>query len=192
MIARRTSRPTAPRATVNRFARNSHDHLAIRAHLGSLGIKLLSVTEPLEENASGRLLETMLAAFSQFDNDLRSERSVAGLKAALRRGRWTFRPPLGYRVKDGKLVPDAHRAPIICKLFELAAEGMGPTRLTREARSLGLSGVGGHALTDSAVERMLAQPAYAGLVEVAWASRVPVVNGSRSSPKTRTTGRALR
>jgi len=152
--------------SVNRFARNSHDHLVVRAHLGSLGIRLLSVTEPLEDSSSGRLLETMLAAFAQFDNDLRSERSVAGLKAALRRGRWTFRPPLGYVARDGKLAIDEHRAPIIRRLFELAASGTGVTQVTREARRLGLAGKTGWVLGVSTMDRLLAQPAYAGIIEI--------------------------
>ena len=31
-----------------------------------------------------------------FDNDVRSERMLAGMKAALSLGRWTFQAPLGY------------------------------------------------------------------------------------------------
>ena len=35
-------------------------------------------------------------AFAQFDNDVRSERTRAGMRAALELGRWTFPAPLGY------------------------------------------------------------------------------------------------
>ena len=38
----------------------------------------------------------MLAAFAQFDNDCRSDRTRAGMKAALELGRWVFLAPLGY------------------------------------------------------------------------------------------------
>jgi site-specific DNA recombinase len=41
-------------------------------------------------------MEGVLAAFAQFDNDVRSERTRAGMKAALELGRWTFPAPLGY------------------------------------------------------------------------------------------------
>ena len=41
----------------------------------------------------------MLAAFAQFDNDVRSERTLAGMKGALSLGRWTFQAPLGQRIK---------------------------------------------------------------------------------------------
>ena len=32
--------------------------------------------------------------FAQFDTDVRSERTLAGMKAALSLGRWTFQAPL--------------------------------------------------------------------------------------------------
>ena len=41
-------------------------------------------------------MEGILAAFAQFDNDCRSDRARAGMKAALERGRWTFLAPIGY------------------------------------------------------------------------------------------------
>jgi len=41
-------------------------------------------------------MEGVLAAFAQFDNDVRSDRTRAGMRAALELGRWTFLAPLGY------------------------------------------------------------------------------------------------
>ena len=35
-------------------------------------------------------MEGVLAAFAQFDNDVRSDRTRAGMRAALEHGRWTF------------------------------------------------------------------------------------------------------
>ena len=44
---------------------------------------------------TGNLMEGVLAAFAQFDNDVRSDRTRAGMRAALELGRWTFLAPLG-------------------------------------------------------------------------------------------------
>ena len=41
-------------------------------------------------------MEDVLAAFAQFDKDVRSERTRGGMKAALELGHWTFLAPLGY------------------------------------------------------------------------------------------------
>ena len=55
-------------------------------------------------------MERVLAAFAQFDNDVRSERTRGGMKAALELDRWTFLAPLGYlntpRSTGRSLVPD--------------------------------------------------------------------------------------
>ena len=83
---------------LTRFARDKYDHFALRSHLQSLGISLRSATEPIDDTSTGKLMEGVLAAFAQFDNDVRSDRTRAGMKAALEIRRWVFRPPTcGYR-----------------------------------------------------------------------------------------------
>jgi site-specific DNA recombinase len=81
---------------LTRFARDKYDHFALRSHLQSLGISLRSATEPIDDTSTGKLMEGVLAAFAQFDNDVRSDRTRAGMKAALELGRWTFPAPLGF------------------------------------------------------------------------------------------------
>ena len=56
-----------------------------------------SVTEPLEDTPTGRLTESMLAAIAQFDNDVRAERTVSGMKSAVLAGRSVWQAPVGYR-----------------------------------------------------------------------------------------------
>ena len=62
-------------------------------------------------------MEGVLAAFAQFDNDVRSDRTRAGMRAALELGRWTFLAPLGYmnapRAMGKSLIPDPERAPLV-------------------------------------------------------------------------------
>jgi DNA invertase Pin-like site-specific DNA recombinase len=55
-----------------------------------------SVTEPIDDTSTGKLMEGVLAAFAQFDKDVRSERTRAGMRMALEHGRWMFIPPVGY------------------------------------------------------------------------------------------------
>jgi site-specific DNA recombinase len=58
---------------LTRFAREKYHHFALRAHLKSLGISLRSATEPIDDTSTGKLMEGVLAAFAQFDNDVRSD-----------------------------------------------------------------------------------------------------------------------
>jgi site-specific DNA recombinase len=55
---------------LTRFAREKYDHFALRVFLKSLGISLRSATEPIDDTSTGKLMEGVLAAFAQFDNDV--------------------------------------------------------------------------------------------------------------------------
>lgn len=81
---------------MDRFARNVEDHMLIRRKLLNYKTTLVSITEPTDNSPMGKVLETMLAAFAQFDNDLRSQRSSDGLLTKLREGIWPLAPFAGY------------------------------------------------------------------------------------------------
>jgi site-specific DNA recombinase len=84
-----------------------------------LGAGFRSVTEPFStDNAAGRLLLDLLAVFAGFERDLFRERSKAGKREAVRKGRWWGGvPPLGYRVANGRLVVDRKSADQVRALF---------------------------------------------------------------------------
>jgi len=113
--------------SLSRFSRHTTDHHEVKALLSSFGVRLRSATEPIDDSSSGKFIESMIAAVSQFDNDVRSERTVAGMKAAADEGRWTFPAPLGYRIVStngsSRMEPDPDRAPLVRSAFELFATG---------------------------------------------------------------------
>ena len=43
--------------SVNRFAREKHDHYLLRAQLQRLGVTLRSATEPIDDSSTGKLME---------------------------------------------------------------------------------------------------------------------------------------
>ena len=84
-------------SSTSRGSRAKNTTTSRSAHyLQSLGISLRSATEPIDDTSTGKLMEGVLAAFAQFDNDVRSDRTRAGMKAALELGRWVFLAPIGY------------------------------------------------------------------------------------------------
>jgi site-specific DNA recombinase len=157
---------------VNRFARNSFDHALIAALLKKLGVTLRSATEPISDSSTGKLMENILASFAQFDNDVRSERTIAGMKAAIEGGRWTFHPPLGYvRRLDGTgratIAPDPERAPLVRKAFELCATGLHNKRdVLRMVTWMGLRTLRGNPVSPQTFHQMLRNPIYAGWLSV--------------------------
>ncbi len=99
-------------AKVDRFARLTEDHFALRKTLNGYGVSLHSVTEPIGNSPAEKLVETVLAASADFDNAVRTQRCTDGMKTRLGDGIWPWKPPTGYacarHAKRGekKTVPD--------------------------------------------------------------------------------------
>jgi site-specific DNA recombinase len=156
---------------LTRFAREKYDHFALRSHLKSLGISLRSATEPIDDTATGKLMEGVLASFAQFDNDVRSDRTKAGMKAALEIGRWTFLAPIGYinvpRSFGKSLIPDPDRAAAVKQIFEDFATGQFTKQeLLAQITRRGVRTRRGLPLSSQAFGTMLENPLYIGIVDV--------------------------
>ncbi len=116
-------------------------------------------------------MEGVLAAFAQFDNDVRSDRTRAGMKAALELGRWVFLAPIGYlnapRSMGRSLMHDHERAPLVRRAFEDYATGQyTKEQLLKRARTWGLTNRRGKPLTSQAIGMLLRNQLYAGIVDV--------------------------
>lgn len=157
---------------VDRFSRDRHDHVTVAAYLKKLGVTLRSATEPIGDSSTERLMENMLSAIAQFDNDVRSERTTAGMKAALEEGRWTFGVPLGYqRIIDGggrkNIEPDPATAPFIREAFEKYSTGTETKAgVLRHVTALGLRTKAGKPLQMQTFQKTLANPIYAGVLQM--------------------------
>jgi len=156
---------------LTRFARDKYDHFALRSLLQSLGISLRSATEPIDDTSTGKLMEGVLAAFAQFDNDCRSDRTRAGMKAALEIGRWVFLAPIGYinapRSMGKSLLHDPERAPIIRQAFEDYATGrFTKQQILEQVTAAGLRNRRNQPLTSQAIGMLLRNQLYAGVIDV--------------------------
>jgi DNA invertase Pin-like site-specific DNA recombinase len=145
---------------LTRFARDKYDHFALRSLLQSLGMSLRSATEPIDDTSTGKLMEGVLAAFAQFDNDVRSDRTKAGMRAALDLGRWVFLAPIGYlnapRGIGKSLIEDPLRGPLIRRAFEEYATGRyTKQQLLAQVTSWGLTNRRGKPLTSQAIGMLL-------------------------------------
>ncbi len=155
---------------LDRFARNVYDHVDVIGQLGEWGILLRSVTERIDETPTGKFMATMVAAVSQLDNDVRRERTIDGMRAALKRGRWTFPPPLGYlpgnRSRgEASLIFDPERADLVRRGFELMAKGAQSQAAVLETlTALGLRTKRGKLLRPQEFAKSLRKPVYGGRV----------------------------
>ncbi len=94
---------------LDRISRSTLDFLVLKKRLASYGVRIISVTEPTQnDDPASEFLETILAAVSRLDNETRKQRVVHGLKKRLLAGLPTNQPPIGYKMqKDatGRSVP---------------------------------------------------------------------------------------
>ena len=156
---------------LTRFAREKYVHFAVRTLLQGCGVTLRSATEPIDDSSTGKFIEGVLAATAQFDNDVKAERTIAGMRAALDLGRWTFKAPVGYlnggRTGSASLVADPARAPLIRRAFEEYATGRYTKRdALRRVTALGLTTHRGAALSPQVFDKLLRNRIYAGWIDV--------------------------
>ena len=159
---------------VDRLARKVEDYAAISGALASQGIRVRSAGESFDDSPAGKLVENLLAAVAQFDNDARSARTIEGMKEALRRGRWVWRAPLGYvrgdRHVPPSMVPDPEAAPLIRRGFEaIASRRLTKVEALDELTALGLVTRRGTPLSPQAFGESLTKIIYTGrIVKPEW------------------------
>jgi len=72
----------------DRLARNARDLLSVTDELSRQGIEFRSIKEGVDtKTPAGKLMLTMIAAMAQFESDVNSERTKAGMAYAARHGR---------------------------------------------------------------------------------------------------------
>lgn len=153
---------------VDRFARRAEDHLTLKAYLKRFGVKLISVTEPIEDSNTGRLMETILAGFAQFDNEVRTERAINGLYGRAEEGGWITTAPRGYlNARDAQKRPtlavDPELAPIVTKVFqEYSTSNHTLKSISQYAYELGLRSRHGNRIHIQPIAKLLRNPAYKG------------------------------
>ncbi len=113
---------------LDRLARNIEDHAGIRAMFRSNKIQLISVSENLEDSASGKLVEGILAAIAEFYSANLAGEVKKGMRQKAREGGWPARAPFGYqniRDKNGtaQVTPEAAEAEVVKEVFRLYATG---------------------------------------------------------------------
>ena len=155
---------------IDRFARNVEDHFAIKGKLRTYGVQVVSVTEPIQADANGKLLETILAGFAQFDNDVRSFRTTQGLQQRLKDGIFPYHPPMGYLPprQGRKTVPDQPDPTTFDHLqraWKLLVTGAyTKSDIVRFLNGLGVRTIHGSPITKQLVDHIFKNPYYAGIL----------------------------
>ncbi len=156
--------------SISRFSRSLRDFSNYLALYKEISISLRSVTEPIDDSSSGKLQASLLAAFAEYDNNLRGDRSRTGMYFAFQKGHWTFKPPLGYKKGTkgvtSSIVPDPERAPHIQKAFAMIAGGLYSIQSVLQILNKeGFTTRKGKKVTIQTFRQLLSKKAYIGMIE---------------------------
>jgi site-specific DNA recombinase len=81
----------------DRFSRTGSSASQITHELLKQGIQVKAVTQEVDATSpSGKFQQNLFYMFSQFDNELRRDKTITAMSDLLRKGYWLWTPPLGY------------------------------------------------------------------------------------------------
>jgi site-specific DNA recombinase len=91
---------------IDRLTRSLADFAKIAEIFDARGVSFVSVTQQFNTTTSmGRLTLNVLLSFAQFESEVTGERIRDKIAASKKKGMWMGgNPPLGYQVRDHKLV----------------------------------------------------------------------------------------
>lgn len=148
--------------SVDRFSRSGGNAIYLTEQLKKQGVIVCSVTQPTDTSTpSGSLQQNIQFIFSEYDNQLRKEKCMSGVKEALLRGEWCHRPPFGYDIvqRDGKrMIVINEKGKILKKGFLWKAEGVSTAEVRRRLAAMGLK------FRHQSLGFILRNPFYCGLM----------------------------
>jgi site-specific DNA recombinase len=118
---------------IDRLTRSLADFAKLVEVFDAHGVSFVSITQQFNTTTSmGRLTLNMLLSFAQFEREVTGERIRDKIAASKRRGMWMGGPlPLGYDLRDRKLVVNPAEADIIRHIYRSYVE-LGSVRLLEQ------------------------------------------------------------
>ena len=150
------SKPKAPFDVIlvwkfSRFTRKREHAVAFKSMLRRKGIRVVSITEQAEDNATSRLLEGIIESVDEFYSENLAQEVVRCMREAASRGFFlASNAPFGYRrvkVNDGgkerpTLEVDPATAPVVREIFEKSLRGSGLKEICKELNDRGVTNRG--------------------------------------------------
>jgi DNA invertase Pin-like site-specific DNA recombinase len=122
---------------IDRLTRSLMDFSRIVEVFDQNSVSFVSITQQFNTTTSmGRLTLNVLLSFAQFEREVTAERIRDKVAASKKKGMWMGgNVPLGYQVKDRKLVVDQQEAQTVRWLFCRYLDLKSLTDLSREAQA---------------------------------------------------------
>lgn len=119
---------------IDRLSRSLSDFAQMVDLFDACGVTFVSVTQQFNTTTSmGRLTLNILLSFAQFEREITGERIRDKISASKAKGMWMGgTPPLGYDVRDRKLLVNEPEAALVRDIFARYAETGSAAQLVRE------------------------------------------------------------
>jgi DNA invertase Pin-like site-specific DNA recombinase len=152
---------------IDRLSRSLMDFAKLVETFDRHVVTFVSVTQSFNTTTSmGRLTLNILLSFAQFEREVIAERIRDKIAASRARGMWMGgRVPLGYEVRDRKLVVNQTEAAVVRRIFAGFAELGSGTRLTQVLRAEGVAMKSGRPINKGDIYKLLNNRTYVGEVE---------------------------
>ena len=152
--------------SVSRFARNTETVLKFSRELKSIGVGIFFQLQNINTlSGAGELMLTVLAAFAQAESEGASDNAKMTYKRKFESGipahglECTF----GYKASaQGDIVVDEEKAAVVRQIFDLAEQGIWPSKIKQYLNKNGVPGCAGGDFEGSGVYRDLHNVSYKG------------------------------
>lgn len=151
---------------VDRLTRSLADFARMVELFDAHNVSFVSVTQQFNTTTSmGRLTLNVLLSFAQFEREVTGERIRDKIKASKQKGMWMGGyVPLGYEVKDRKLIPKGQDAKLVREIFRRYLD-LGCVRLLYDDLKIkGIKSVRGKTMSRGTLYKMLSNPIYIGQI----------------------------
>ena len=149
---------------IDRLSRSLMDFSKLVEVFDRNGVTFVSVTQSFNTTTSmGRLTLNILLSFAQFEREVTGERIRDKIAASRKKGMWMGGTvPLGYDVKDRRLMINKPEAKTVRMVFERFVEIGSATVLARELRADGVTSKQGKPISKGYLYRILNNRVYIG------------------------------
>lgn len=151
---------------LDRFARDRYDAAVYRKKLKDNGVRILSVTQPIDDSPEGVLIESLLEGLAEYY----SKNLARGVMRGMRENALGCKAvggicPTGYKIDRAtmKYVIDEEKAPVIHKVFEMYADGSTIAEICEYCNSRGCRTSRGKPFTRNSLSTILKSRKYIGV-----------------------------
>jgi site-specific DNA recombinase len=114
--------------SLDRFSRTGDSAIYISSELKKTGVNIMAVTQPIDTNShAGALQQNIQFIFGKYDNDLRRQKTIDGMREKLLRGEWIGNAPTGYSFVKGastQTIVINDKGALIKQAFTWRSDGM--------------------------------------------------------------------